>query len=134
MKAWKGCRSLPLDNLNFQAWLYKVASNTINDYYRKIYRQPTLVPIDEAIQIANQDNPAADAAGRFEKQVVRRAMEQLPAKFKKVIELRFFEDFSVSETARILNKNLITVRVWQHRAVKQLEKIYQQTKTARSKK
>ncbi len=128
LKAWKGCKSLDLNNLNFSAWLYKVAANTINDYYRKIYREPKAVSIDEASEIPGEDDPAHNASRGLEKYIVRETVDQLPPHFKEVIELRFFQDFSVAETARILGKQSITVRVWQHRAIKQLEKLFKKYK------
>lgn len=130
LKAWKGCKSLELKDLNFSAWLYKVASNTINDYYRKNYREPQTVSIDEAQEVAGQDDPANNAARGFEKLFVRETVEQLPPHFKEVVELRFFQDFSVAETAKIMGKNSVTVRVWQHRAMKQLEQLFQSSQQA----
>lgn len=124
LKAWKGCKALELKDLNFSAWLYKVASNTINDYYRKNYREPQTVSIDEAQEVAGQDDPANNAARGFEKLFVRETVDRLPAHYKEVVELRFFQDFSVAETARIMGKNSVTVRVWQHRAMKQLEQLF----------
>lgn len=124
LKAWKGCKALTLEDLNFSAWLYKVASNTINDYYRKNYREPQTVSIEEAAEVAGQDDPANNAARGFEKLFVRETVDQLPPHFKEVVELRFFQDFSVAETAEIMGKNSVTVRVWQHRAVKQLEQLF----------
>lgn len=126
LKAWTGCRSLDTKDLNFSAWLYKVTSNTINDYYRKNYREPQTVSIDEAAQIAGEDDPANNASRGLEKYVVRETLGQLPANYKEVIELRFLQDFSVADTAEILGKNSITVRVWQHRALKMLEKLFTQ--------
>lgn len=126
LKAWKGCKALTLEDLNFSAWLYKVASNTINDYYRKNYREPQTVSIEEAAEVAGQDDPAHNASRGFEKLLVRETVEQLPPHFKEVVELRFFQDFSVAETAKIMGKNSVTVRVWQHRAMKRLEQLFKE--------
>ncbi len=133
LKAWKGCKSLELQDLNFSAWLYKIAANTINDHYRKFYREPTFTSIDEAYAIAGDDNPEANTDQQLNKTVIRDTVNQLPTHYKEIIELRFFQGFSVAETAKILGKEGITVRVWQHRALKQLQKLYkddpsQQTK------
>ena len=34
-KAYLGLKHLEIENLNFTAWLYRIASNTINDHFRK---------------------------------------------------------------------------------------------------
>lgn len=126
LKAWKGCKSLELENLNFSAWLYKIASNTVNDYYRKTYREPKPVPIDEAYNIAGDDNPALNTDRGIDNEQMRETVAKLPAHYKEVIELRFFQDFSVADTAKILGRESITIRVWQHRAIKQLQQLYKQ--------
>ena len=126
LKAWLGCRSLNLSNLNFSAWLYKVTSNTINDYYRKKYREPEVTPLENAAEIANEDSPADNASAGLQKNVIAKTLAQLPTNYKEVIELRFMQDFSVKDTAEIMGKNSITIRVWQHRAVKQLQQLFKQ--------
>ena len=57
----------------------------------------------------------------LEKVLVHDTVKLLPPNFREVIELRFFQDLSVADTAKILGKESITIRVWQHRAMKQLE-------------
>lgn len=126
LKAWTGCRSLEIKDLNFSAWLYKVTANTINDFYRKTYREPQTVPIEEAAEVAGIDNPATNASRGLEKRVIEQTLDRLPTHYKEVIELRFLQDFSIADTAQILRSNSVTVRVWQHRAMKELEKLFKE--------
>lgn len=126
IKAWKGCQTLNTEDLNFSAWLYKIASNTVNDFYRKKYRNPEPVSIDEAIGVKTRNDAMDDVNLHFDKKLIGEALEKLPTHYKQIIELRFFQDFNINETAKILNKNSVTVRVWQHRAIKQLEQIFNQ--------
>ena len=124
LKAWQGCKALEIKDLNFSAWLYKVTANTINDFYRKTYREPKTVPIEEAAEVAGIDNTATNAGRGLERQVIEQTLDKLPTHYKQVIELRFLQDFSIADTARILQRNSVTIRVWQHRAIKQLEKLF----------
>jgi RNA polymerase sigma-70 factor, ECF subfamily len=126
LKAWQGCRNLQTKDLNFSAWLYKVAANTINDFYRRTYREPQTVSIDEAQNVASIDDPAINASRGLEKRVIEQTLDQLPSHYKEVIELRFLQDFSIADTAEIMGRNSVTVRVWQHRAIKQLEELFKQ--------
>lgn len=125
LKAWVGCKTLEIKDLNFSAWLYRVTANTINDFYRKTYREPTTVSIEEAAEVAGIDDPANNASRRLEKRVIVQTLDKLPPHYKQVIELRFLQDFSIADTADILGHNSVTVRVWQHRAIKLLEKLFQ---------
>ena len=40
IKVWANCGSLKIQDMKFSAWVYKIASNTVNDFYRKKYRRP----------------------------------------------------------------------------------------------
>ena len=76
------------------------------------------------VQWQSKDNPQNNLSEQFSKDEIRFALDKLPTHYKEVIELRFFQNFNINETAQIMRKNSITVRVWQHRAIKQLEQIY----------
>ncbi len=125
IKAWNGTKKLKLDDLNYSAWLYRVASNTINDHYRKHYRSAPVVPLEEAKETIAKETATASIHLEFDKKLIQENLEKLPSHFKQVIELRFFQEFSINETAEILNKNNVTIRVWQYRAIKRLEKLFQ---------
>jgi RNA polymerase sigma-70 factor, ECF subfamily len=127
LKAWVGLKNLDVSNLNFSAWIYKITGNTINDYYRKKYRRPNEVSIEEAAELEGSDSPAANASHGLTRDAIKLAMANLPAHFKEVIELRFFQDFSVAETAQIMGQNSVTVRVWQHRALSRLKELFKQS-------
>src|SRR5437762_5038793 len=45
VKAYKGLANLKMENLNFSAWLYRIAYNTVNDHFRKKYRTPEIMAI-----------------------------------------------------------------------------------------
>jgi RNA polymerase sigma-70 factor, ECF subfamily len=121
-KAWIGIKSLSLENLNFSAWLYKVANNTINDYYRKVYRTPVMVEINE--NLAQQENLYYTDRFNFNDiEIVRESMERLPVQYKQVLELRFIQEFSLDETAKTLGRTNLAVRLLQHRALKKLQTV-----------
>src|SRR5258708_34663295 len=60
-KAWKGLPKLKVEELNFSAWLYKIATNAINDLYRQKYRRPEPLELNEDAAIVF-DNPSYDSA------------------------------------------------------------------------
>jgi RNA polymerase sigma-70 factor (ECF subfamily) len=126
VKAWQGAKKLELADLNFSAWLYRVASNTVNDHYRKVYRRPQTVELDPAFNVAAPDDTEKLAEDSFEAAAMGKVIEELPANYKQIIELRYFQDFTVEETAKVLNKSSVTVRVLQHRAVKRLKQLFKE--------
>ncbi len=123
LKSWKGLDNLNLVEVNFSAWLYKIAGNCINDYFRKKYRSPQVVELEEAVAISSKDNVAEKLMLEADFKTVENAFAKLPSQYRQILELRFIQDFSLKETADILQKNAVSVRVLQFRALKSLKEI-----------
>src|ERR1700722_15857113 len=47
IKSYKGLSSLRPGKIYFSAWLFKITTNTVNDYLRKKCRRPEIISIDE---------------------------------------------------------------------------------------
>ena len=125
VKAWQHLNQFDIGRpeANFNAWLYKIATNTIYDYFRKTYRQPPGLELNEAIETPSGQDLQAEVADRMETQTVQRALELLPAHYRAVVELRFVQGFSVNETAKILGRSGTATRILQFRALKSVRKI-----------
>lgn len=123
LKLWRGAKTLKTENLNFSAWLYQVASNTINDYFRKVYRRPQTVSLDPNIDIAGESDSSKSTEQIFYAEDIQKSLDKLSPSYKQVLELRFIQELSVSETAKAMNKNNLGIRVLQYRALKKVEKL-----------
>jgi len=123
VKAYRGLDSLDLGNLNFSAWLYKIASNTINDYFRKKYRTPEISPIDENFDVAGGISLQKEIEVKSDVEIVRAEFTNLPVLYRQVLELRFVQDFSLDEVAKVLKKSNLAVRLLQYRALKKIQVI-----------
>ena len=121
IKAWQALPKYKVDGGNFSAWLYKIAGNTVTDYYRKIYRRPETLELNEAIDIAAPHLITDQIQLQADIETLKQSMNLLPATYRQVLELRFVQDFTVTETASILRKSNLAVRLLQHRALKQLK-------------
>lgn len=124
IKAWQGCVRLEQKELNFTAWIYTIAHNTVNDYFRKVYRRPQTTPLEPSIDIAAKDDASELATNHITQVSIEKALAKLPIQYKQVLELRFLQELSIEETAKVLRKNSISIRVLQHRAIKYLQKIF----------
>lgn len=124
VKAWHGIPKLSLADLNFSAWLYTIAGNTVNDYFRRMYRRPQTVTLSPDFEIASSHDTSRATEIGINTAHVHAALNKLSPDYKQVLELRFIQEFSVEETARILQKTSVSTRVLQYRALKKLESIY----------
>lgn len=99
------------------AWLYRVAQNTVNDYWRAVYRLP-IIALDEARTLRR---PVARPDTLRQDQAATQAMallDQLPPNYRQVLTFRLLEGLSVAETAARMSLSEGNVKVLQHRALR----------------
>jgi len=125
LKVWQGCPKLKIEDLKFSAWLYTVASNTINDHYRKVYRRPQTVELDPTFEQPSTDDATRLTEQHLSADELSAALDNLDTNHRHVLELRFIQEFSIEETAQVLGKTNLATRLLQHRAIKKLKTIYE---------
>ncbi|HEV3310114.1 MAG TPA: sigma-70 family RNA polymerase sigma factor [Chloroflexota bacterium] len=98
-------------------WLFTVSRTVIADHWRRHYRVPPLVDIDD-LQLA-EIVPAESGEERFEtkSRTVARILDRLPERHRKVLELRFLRGYTIVETAQELGITVENVKITQHRAL-----------------
>ena len=114
----------------FSTWLYRIATNHTIDYLRK--KKLQTLSINEPyktkdgemeIQLPDEtyltDQPVIR---KQRKQIVQQAIDDLPEKYKAVIEMRHMEEKSYQEIAEILDLPLGTVKAHIFRAREMLYK------------
>jgi RNA polymerase sigma-70 factor (ECF subfamily) len=117
-------------NISFSSWLYKIASNEINQYFRKAeYKKSiSLEELQEqGFEPVSPNDPESELIEAQEKlrqhRVFREVQDKivrLPARYQEVLALRFFEHKQIKEISEILNKKEGTVKSLLHRAVEKL--------------
>ncbi len=93
-----------------KAWLIRVTVNRCRSHYRSSWWK-RLVPLDEAAQAASPApaDPELDDA-----------LARLPAKYRTVIHLHYFENYDTSEIAVLTGRRASTVRAQLTRARQRL--------------
>ena len=123
LKVVEGLDAFRGDERGFRNWLYRIATNAVNNHLRKAGRRKRLlqaVVVDVNEPELDCSETVDDAAGRLI--VVRRAMVALRPKYQTIIALRFFEHMSASQIADILGSTPATVRSQLSRALSKLRK------------
>lgn len=110
---------LTIDNL--RAWLLGTAHHLVQDYYRKSYRHPT-TRLEQQENLPNGRDPAEQAEHNADRHQIRRALLQLTDDQQHVLALRFSQELSVQETARVMKKSVEAVKVLQFRALAALRR------------
>ncbi len=121
MKMWRGLGNYRADGAPFEAWLYKIARNSVIDHYR---RQKRAISLDEAPQIADgKKSPEEAALAAIGKQEALWALRKLKHSYQEIIILKFIEDRDNREISAIIDKPAEHVRVLQSRALKALRTV-----------
>ena len=107
---------------SFQAFIYKVARNTVIDYYRTSSKKSGDVSLEKADTLVSADNIEKKTHEQMEMAKLATSIKQLKAEYQEVIILHYLNELSVAEIAKILNKKRGTIRVTLHRAIKALKK------------
>ncbi len=121
----KAFKSLHLytPNYAFSTWLFRIATNNCIDFIRKKKSAPSTIEQQQY----DQDSPAAnlqsDSLDPEEKLIklqkikhLQNIVSQLKPQYRKLIELRFFKEYSYDEIANELNLPLGTVKAQLFRA------------------
>jgi RNA polymerase sigma-70 factor (ECF subfamily) len=113
--------ALPRYEINgapFEAWLYRIASARIADYYRARARHP-----EEALSELEPDqriSPESAMQDEEEQDELRAALHELSEEHQDILILRFVERKSHTEVAEILGKSVTAIKSAQHRALSRL--------------
>ncbi len=127
-----------LDNINsfkwkngidsFNAWIFKIATNEINQYFRKQNRYKLIIDDPEIrFNLKSEDNLAFEIEKKIDNDkyliILSKAIKELKPIYQDILHLRYFEEMSYNEISEILNKNESTVRVYAKRAIEELERV-----------
>jgi RNA polymerase sigma-70 factor (ECF subfamily) len=112
-RAWAS-PATPADPVEFRRWLYRIITNLAHDHFRRRKQMAGMVAATPAA------DPLAMVEGRSVDESLMTALASLTLGERQAIYLRYFEDQSFKETARILGRPQVSVRVVVHRALGKL--------------
>ena len=113
MKRLSLFRFLDSRKCSFSSWLYRIAVNEVNQFYRNVKREDR---IRESVKWNTVDGDDI----QFNYKVIQRKITSFNIDEQNLIALRFFEKLSYKEIAEIYNKKEGTIKVQMHRLLKKL--------------
>jgi RNA polymerase sigma factor (sigma-70 family) len=123
-KAFRNLHKFKKD-YTFSTWLFRIATNNTIDFIRKKKLKTMSLNTsmsDEGgnsvnIDVEDDDNNPQDEYIRSQRiEMVRIFVDKLPAKYRKLVQLRYFDELSYEEIAQELEKPLGTVKAQLHRS------------------
>ena len=135
LKAFLKIKGFRWKGISISSWLYKIATNEINYYYRKQKYSPA--SLDELLDnnefdLINKegleeerDKIEQELKSHYDFIVVQKKLEKLPPKYQEVIALKYFEEKSIKEISEILEKKEGTIKSLISRGLQKLRESLQ---------
>jgi RNA polymerase sigma-70 factor (ECF subfamily) len=123
LKALNGIGKFQLRGLPFSAWLYRIAINECNDFFRKSKRARVVV-IDESLTETLFEELMSDNKLDELTRKLPAILQSLNAVDLQLIEFRFFENRSFREIGILLDITETYAKVKTYRALDKMKKLF----------
>ncbi len=133
-QAFTHVKNFSYQGISIKVWLYRIATNEVNQYYRHKRRQDTLFETlvfeDRELfrSYLNRDKEELEMELCRHKQFldILEALKTLPGKYQEVISLRYFEGMDNKEITEILGIKEGTIKSLLSRGLEKLRVKYNQ--------
>ncbi len=114
LKALKGLKRFRWRGISFSAWLYRIATNEVVNYFRKKNNHHKVISSEEVSELVSPHNSPLEEMIKAEEELekhkeflnLHQKISQLPLKYQQVISLRFFEEKKIKEMQPFRDKKV----------------------------
>lgn len=121
LKVWEKLDTYQAGQSPFMAWIYRIARNTVIDYYRT---KKFTISLENAqpIELSHDDEVDEKLDIQIQSQKLRAALRGLTKEQRQVLILKFVDGLSTTEIAKQLKKQTGAIRALQMRGLQGLAK------------
>jgi RNA polymerase sigma-70 factor (ECF subfamily) len=121
LKVWEKLGTYQVGQSPFMAWIYRIAHNTVIDYYRTRKAAVSMEDVRE-VELCHYDDVEEKLDNQLQSQELRTAMAGLTKEQQQVLLLKFVAGMSTTEIAKKMRKQEGAVRALQMRGLQGLSK------------
>ena len=122
LRAYRSLNTFRLDK-RFWTWLYSIAMNHLKTHYSRLKRLDDLKERAGQNIKFHQSDPVGLFVQQETRQEIQQAVELLPSDFKKVVNLYYEKEMSVSDISRTIGISRENVKIKLYRAQNRLKEI-----------
>lgn len=104
---------------SFQAFIFRIARNTVVDHYRSNKQELPLEYMSESEEI--EEDVLITANKNMDAVILLKHIKKLKPEYQEILILRYVEDMAVDDIAQVVDKDKNNVRVTIHRAINKLK-------------
>ncbi len=123
LKTWEYINKTTKVIKNINALFYRVARNSVIDYYRGRVFEARVSDEEHLKRIQDKRDLVSEVDAKMGVAEFEKNLRKLKDIYREAILLKYVEDFSISDIAEIMDKSNANVRVLLHRALKALKEI-----------
>lgn len=101
LKALGGIKGWDSRRGSFNSWIYRIASNTLTDHFRKSGRFEMVSGVWE---LPSDENPVVDVHNKLYWDKLKPVFDELSSDKKEIVIMRVWDDLSFREIAELTNK------------------------------
>lgn len=106
---------------SFQAFIFRIARNTVVDHYRSAKQELPLDYMPESVEMVEEMLLSTDK--NIDANILLKEITKLKPEYQEVLILRYIEDMSMDDIAQVMDKDKNNIRVTIHRALAKLKAI-----------
>ncbi len=134
LKAYLKIESFVWKDISVLTWLYRIATNEVNYYYRKnktakFLQDISSIPAEKFIDFeeSQSEKQLLEKEMQMDEDFakVQQCLKKMDIKYQEVIALRYFEKKSILEIAEILNKKEGTIKSLVSRGLEKLKILFE---------
>jgi RNA polymerase sigma-70 factor (ECF subfamily) len=90
-------------NSSIKTWIIRITINTCKDYLKSAWNRRVVPMMEYQEDAIVSDSDYDDVEKKDTKELIKRTVLSLPAKYKDVVLCVYFQDMSITEAANVLN-------------------------------
>ena len=90
-------------NSSIKTWIIRITINTCKDHLKSAWNRRVVPMMDYQEDAIISDSDYDDVENQDTKELIKKSVLSLPAKYKDVVLCVYFQDMTISETAQALN-------------------------------
>ncbi|PJE75868.1 hypothetical protein COV04_02900 [Candidatus Uhrbacteria bacterium CG10_big_fil_rev_8_21_14_0_10_48_11] len=119
LKTWEYVQKREDKITSFRPFVYRLARNVVIDHYRSRAKDSVTASAELMARVMEpvEQSFAVNLSFRSDLETVTKGLAAIKDEYREVILLRYIEDYSIAEVAKILEKSRGAIRVTTHRAL-----------------